>query len=759
MKEKIVWVGPRESDILYSGIDFFRTITYNGSNTGNNVSFTSINETRIDHNQYDAKKLRGFLDEQLLKVLQKHEVKFLFYNTLQAYSLNPKIINRILGANRRELLMFLRSKANMRAFAEKHIPVIPYVAFSGKNIPDVNFLIGKKGEFVLQDVRSSSGHGTFQMSREYCKTFVAERSQTAEYILSPFLENAAPINTHVVIFDKACVVLPASFQLIGRDEERFSYIGGDFHTRFSKETYDLIFQRSMLLGEALRSLGYRGVCGIDFMLTENELYFLEVNARFQASTFLLNKLLKKEAIPSIHQLHLSAFSGEDALIDSIVSFQHPKSFFTIYGSCVPPWLSAQIGTPAGMFDEVLVDGFRLDMKVEKNGYIARAIMNRNICWLDGDFRLRIAPNVQQDPRSWQNKILRGERLCIKIGLLNQGIRISRSAKESLRQNASIRQGVFQSIDLTFPDQMIVNAPYKTDFSEISPFSMDLIDGRFMLFYEATPLFEVKVDAADPYRDLSASHGTIFRNVSLWATDRLRIHHHLSCQFKMDGKACGFCNARIKQGQFAIEDVFEVVDFYLEHAEFRHFLIGGGSGNIDDEYENILLLVRHIRKRSQKPIYVMCLPPKTSSVLTELHSAGVDEIGFNLELFDRDVAHRIMPGKGAIPLSQYEYAYRTAVNLWGKSGNVRSLLVLGLERMESFFQGVEWLSKMGVMPIISIFRPLDNIIINEALPINNENLEDIYYRAKEITAKYGLIPGPFCTACQNNTLSLPMPKDI
>lgn len=207
----------------------------------------------------------------------------------------------------------------------------------------------------------------------------------------------------------------------------------------------------------------------------------------------------------------------------------------------------------------------------------------------------------------------------------------------------------------------------------------------------------------------------------------------------------------------IDDVCEAIDFYLDHTDFRHFLIGGGSGNESDEHENILKLATHIRSRSNKPIYAMCLPPENTKILKDYYNAGINEIGFNLEIFDRAIAQAIMPGKGNIPLSRYEKAYIEAVRLWGDGGNVRSLMVLGLEREESFFKGIEWLSRLGVMPIISVFRPLNNIALNNVLPPDNEDLEAIFYQAAEITAKRHLIPGPLCTACQNNTLSLPISK--
>lgn len=166
-------------------------------------------------------------------------------------------------------------------------------------------------------------------------------------------------------------------------------------------------------------------------------------------------------------------------------------------------------------------------------------------------------------------------------------------------------------------------------------------------------------------------------------------------------------------------------------------------------------ISHIRSRSNRPIYAMCLPPKDLNVLSEFYDAGIDEVGFNLELFDREIAAKIMPAKGAIPISTYELAYKKAVSLWGRTGAVRSLLVLGLEPIESFYAGVEWLCQLGVMPIVSVFRPMDSIVLKDALPPDNQELKNIFNKATSIASKYGLTLGPSCIACQNNTLSFPL----
>lgn len=750
-----MWIGPRESDIINSRINFYRSVTYNGSNQNNNTSFTSQTQIRIDHNNASASKLREYICNQLSQLLDDPCVHFMFYNPMQSYSMGKDIVDRTICNNGQALLEFFRSKSNAREFAHNYIPVVPYIEFEGANLPETSFRIGSKKNYILQKVCSSGGNGTLKMSRSDCIQYIQRGSRAEKYIISPFLENAAPINVHVVIFKDKCIVLPPSFQLINHNGLNFTYIGGDFHTNLTIDEYKMILDRTIILGEELRKLGFRGVCGFDYMLTQSDLLFLEMNPRFQASSFLLNTLLVEKGTPSLHELNILAFSEMPAPIESFLKFDTPKSFFTVNGEVAPLWYSEITNHLPSIISGVVLDGFQVNMRAEPNAYLFRIIANRNLCWRNYDYQLNLAPNILKDTLDWQEKVIQLEPLTVKIGLLNQGIVFSTDAMNQMEKiGRSIRQGVFQSIDLFLSMGLIVNAPYHTDFSELSPYKIDYVDNSFVLVYNQHILCPISFDAEDPYRNNVASEGTLFRNITFWATDRLRIHHQLRCQFKANGVGCHFCNVRPKVGAFSINDVCEAIDFYLDHADFRHFLIGGGSGSEPEERENILHIARHIRAHCDKPIYVMCLPPKDLSVLEEYHAAGINEIGFNLELFDRNTAQTLMPGKGSIPLSRYEQAYQSAVHLWGKNGNVRSLMVLGLESLESFYSGIEWLCKLGVMPIISIFRPLNNITLKNAIPYGNEDLLKIYLHTLEITAKYNLFPGPYCIACQNNTLSLP-----
>ena len=754
MKKKTIWIGPRESDTYYSNVPFFRFVTYNGDAVTAPHAFTNQINTRI--NQYNSNmwNLPQFLREELLPYVGYPDVQFMFYNPLQSYMLGEQYLSQSICCSPRHAIEVIRHKGNMRSIASEYINVVPFVHFSGNVFPQVVFKEKSDGSYILQKVISSGGYETRKMSLDECTKYTSENSSEQEYILSPYLTNAVPINVHMVIFDDDCIVFPPSLQILQESHRHFIYIGADFHTNFTPNIYNEIINSSQKIADCMRNMGYRGVCGIDYMLTQNKLLFLEVNARFQSSTFLLNRLLLKEQLPSVHELNIMAFEHEKCPIDSFTKFDHPQSFFTVMGNHIPNWYSDDNDKLPKVIDTIIRDGFSSKSKTTVDAYLFRALVNRNLGWLNPDNELNIAPNIRPDSKQWEKEILSNSLLKLKISILNQGVRISPNAITAMQKLGYMREGVFQSVDLFFPNGLVINAPCKTEFSELSPYYIEYSGSSYVLMYNDELLTEISFDVVDTYSQRVATNGTLYRQAAFLATDRLRIHHQFRCIFKEQNQGCKFCNIKLKEGNFSLSDVFEIIDFYLQNVKFNHFLIGGGSGSEMKEIQNIVAIAQHIRKQSSKPIYAMCLPPKNVSVLYDYKNAGINEIGFNIEFFDREIAKKLMPGKGAIPLSQYENAFIEAVKIWNSKGNVRSMMVLGLESLDSFYSGVEWLCTLGVMPIISIFRPMRNMYMKDALPICNEKIKKIYDHLLEITAKYNLKPGPSCIYCQNNTLSMP-----
>lgn len=233
-------------------------------------------------------------------------------------------------------------------------------------------------------------------------------------------------------------------------------------------------------------------------------------------------------------------------------------------------------------------------------------------------------------------------------------------------------------------------------------------------------------------------------------DRLRIHARSGCYFKECGLGCQFCGIEAGEDN-SLNDIAEVLNTYRNEPCLRHFLLGGGSYSPSDNYEKIIAIAELIKETFDKDIYLMSIPPINCDILIRLKEAGITQVGFNLEIYDRNRARIIMPGKGSLALERYDNAFRKAVEIWGNDGNVRSALIVGLESAESTIRGIEHLCKLGVSPILSLFKPDGEM--EEYMSPNNEEILYIWETAEEICNQYNVPLGPSCNYCEDNVLKI------
>jgi radical SAM protein (TIGR04043 family) len=106
-----------------------------------------------------------------------------------------------------------------------------------------------------------------------------------------------------------------------------------------------------------------------------------------------------------------------------------------------------------------------------------------------------------------------------------------------------------------------------------------------------------------------------------------------------------------------------------------------------------------------PIQVQIEPPGDLAVLADLHEAGTTAIGIHVESLDDEVRLRWMPGKGSVPMADYEAAWDEAVRVFGRN-RVPTYLLVGLgEDPDELIAGARRLIERGVYPFVVPFRPM------------------------------------------------------
>ena len=742
-----VWVGPRDIDCFNDPI-FSDTVCY----------YSDRNRQRVREANIYGSKFNKFIEKRMLQILEEHpNAKFIFYNPRIAYQLDISLRQHILCLNDNNLLDMLNDKIYTRYWLRHYVPVLPSVIVDAPNLSfqELEESLCPSEQYVVQQNKSSGGLGTFILAKENDMLPFLKNSYKELFIVSPYIHDGFAININAIISPQNTILFPISLQVAERNQERILYHGADYIA--AQNISECIISKLKLYANSIlkriKQLGYLGIIGLDFLVTKDEIYFLEINPRYQASSFLLNIALGEKELPSLSQMNLAAFYDDCSLNTSIENLTVNYSFYKylFFDNAKHLYYVFQKAVSNKYIKQIVTDGWHPSQSVDKDAYCYSIIFTTNIISINPDFRCDIYSNIHGEEEYLKKNI--DTLIGLKIALINQGCIISPDAAQYLKAKGLIKKAVFSAIDFRLANGTPVNSPVNLKFGELSPFIIHY-DGKLTLYYYKKIISEITIELQPEWNDQHTKNGVPFSRIAYLSTDRLRLKHESVCTFKKSGQGCFFCNVPERAIDFTQADFEEVLDALLPHPTFRHILIGGGSGDPVTEMEQIVALAKMIRARNKEiPIYLMSLPPASAEILHTYKEAGITEVAFNIEIWDRTLAQNIMPGKGKISLSHYINILRESTKIWGKEGDVRTALIVGLNQSKLLLEATECLCQYGIQPMFSIFRPIPGTRLEAIVPPSNQMLLSLYEEITKICAKHNMEPGPSCKECRNNMLAL------
>lgn len=328
----LVWVGIRESEIKYSDfIDNSISIFGNDSNSLQNEIKKNIN-----HNDDKSYKLiDDFYNKEIIKQIQKNpNIKFMYYSQIYSYYSMKKLglLNHVICFNNQDLIEFINSKFKIKEYLKDYIPILNYIYINGEDY-DFEKLKQKYGdcEFVIQTEEGSGGFSTIVLNESNKDDVKLDSNQT--YMVTKYCKNNIPVNIHILISTNDIILFPPSIQNIELSYNRLMYKGSDFITYneiVNNRMDSKLKEYAFTVGKLMQEKGYRGILGIDSIIYDNEVYFMEINPRFQNSSTILNKALQENNLPSLQELHYNCFYDKTIKLKSFdVNY---SSYINEYGA-------------------------------------------------------------------------------------------------------------------------------------------------------------------------------------------------------------------------------------------------------------------------------------------------------------------------------------------------------------------------------------------------------------------------------------------
>lgn len=300
---KKIYIGPKEETIKNN--DFFDySITLFGSNENSNISYESFLTFEYWNPDNNLKEItiynRELVNSNFNGELMAHD-PYLIAKCNIPSGLNLVCLNDL------SLLETLNNKFEVRKLFSNDVPMLKYYNVKGKDFKYDKFkYIGDT--LVIQLPIGSGGSKTFICNND--NYYIVEKSliENKLYSVSKYIENNTPFNVHCLIGKNQIEILPPSQQEL-EIIDKIEYIGSTYNISLDNNSLKKLRNYCTIICEKLKDMGYKGVLGIDFIETDNEFYFMEINPRFQGSTQKVDKILKDNNLPSIFEYNYNFFKG------------------------------------------------------------------------------------------------------------------------------------------------------------------------------------------------------------------------------------------------------------------------------------------------------------------------------------------------------------------------------------------------------------------------------------------------------------------
>jgi Radical SAM superfamily len=346
---------------------------------------------------------------------------------------------------------------------------------------------------------------------------------------------------------------------------------------------------------------------------------------------------------------------------------------------------------------------------------------------------------------------------LKISSFSRGMLIDESAFARISLGGKVPITLHEyattgGVTIVADGNVYINAPFDEWYCNApeAVLSYEAQDDRFTVSFRGERI-AVETVPLPGYLDFEDPAGRPVIEVAMSHGDRLRLSPIDGCSLD-----CRFCDMAAKRYvKRSAEQLLTAVKIARADPVLpvRHVLVSGGapSRRDTDYFDNVL---GAIVEGAGIPVDVMMVAREDTHWIDRLVDLGVYGFSINLEIYDERTAAENIRLKSRIGRSTLARNLERAVELTGGRGRVRSLIVVGLEPIETTLAGVEYLAGLGCDPVLSPFRPAAGTGLTNLAPPTAAYLEELYVGSLEIAERHGVKLGPRCIPCQHNTLTFP-----
>lgn len=343
---------------------------------------------------------------------------------------------------------------------------------------------------------------------------------------------------------------------------------------------------------------------------------------------------------------------------------------------------------------------------------------------------------------------------LKLDLYCKGMRLDDSClveEDGGRKVLRTRAGLGSGLEVILPGGLWTNVPVSERFAQESPYLLRREQGAYWITRDGERVASVQLSPRPTWYDRQTATGRNMTRIGTLQGTYLGVYPAKVCEYwteKPSRSNCKFCSVGLNLGfddadEKSVDEVMEVVRVARRESGITYVDFNTGHYAGDTYLDIVEPFVRRIKRELGLLVGVQTPPHHDLRRYDALRAMGVNRVSFCFEIFDPAIFRDVCPGKHReYGLERYLEAIRYCAALGAKGPRsepwvTNGEIIVGLEPPESSIRAVEWITSVGAIPTVCVFRPLVGTDYASMPPPRTEDIVPVFARLYEACMEQGL----------------------